>query len=489
VGLRVPVSAFTALSVAACSTSVPDRHSTPDDPTQPIVLGSRPLTRPDTDTATDPTLQPPQPVNVLLVLLDDVGAEVLDPASPSRPTTPEIDSLAENGVRFEHSWGAPACSQARAALMTGRYTHRFGLGWVLSLHSAWTMPDSEVLIPEMLATAGLTSLALGKWHLGVQIDGEAAWPKVDGFTHYSLNAGTLGPGFSVSGRKMSYSKWEEYQPGVFSLEQGYNTEAIGDRAQAEIASMPEPWFTYLAFNAPHEPMHVPPSVLRRSGRDPTLTDTEQKFYWMIEAVDSVLEDLLDGMDPAVRARTLVIVSADNGSEPKTVDPEFVDRAKGSVYEHGVTVPLIISGPGVVNPGRTSDAHVNLVDLYPTIAEVMGATVTTDIDGVSLVPLLEDRVASVRTYDMVSKFGASGCDWRRAIRDERYKWVGAWTAGYPIEEELYDLQSDPDERNDLFASGLSADAAAHAAALAVELADLVGVESPCKHDLMDTGAPN
>ncbi len=436
---------------------------------------------PTTDSPPDTSSPPRDPVNVVVVLLDDFGQEQVDGIG-LEATTPMFDSLAAAGVTFTHAWGAPACSQARAALLSGQYTIRYDLGEPLGIGSDWTWPDEVELLPEQLALAGLSSYAVGKWHLGHDSSSGEPAPVVPGFTDYALNLGTLGAEFSVTASAMSYLKWEEFGPGSSTVVQGtYNTSAIVDHALARIPTLPEPWFAYLAFNAPHRPLHRPPKELWRTPETADVDDQVEEFHWMTEAVDSEVERFAAMLDPAVLARTVFIVTADNGTSDKDIDPALSDRAKGTVYETGVNVPMIISGPGIVRPGRSSNAHVNLVDLRPTIADLMGAGPTVGSDGASLVPLLADAATAVRTYDFVTKFDEQPCLWMRAIRDERYKAIEIGSEMYGVFHELYDLETDPGELDDLLSHpALTADEARHADALGIEQQVILATSStpPC-----------
>ena len=223
----------------------------------------------------------------------------------------------------------------------------------------------------------------------------------------------------------------------------------------------QPWFMWLSFILPHTPLHLPPAELLQSDYS-DLGSTEDAggnpvryFYAMIEAMDTVIGRVLDSMDPAVRENTYVIFMGDNGTANVAVEPPFhSQRAKGTVYEGGVSVPLIVTGPGV-EPG-ISEALVNSVDLFATILEMAGTStaeaVPDDValDSVSFLPLLRDPgAASLRDWVYADVFtgsfsGVADADY--AIRNDRYKLIRR-DGGY----EFYDLGSDRFEANDLLNS--------------------------------------
>jgi arylsulfatase A-like enzyme len=177
---------------------------------------------------------------------------------------------------------------------------------------------------------------------------------------------------------------------------------------------------------------------------------------MIARLDQEIGRLLANLDAETLENTVVIFVGDNGTTGNSIDPPFhPDRAKFTVYEGGVRVPLIIAGPGVPR-GRASSALVNTTDLYATIAELAGARVPSDrpVDSVSLLPYLEDpSTPSLREWVYADQFYSEhGVDTGGyAVRDDRYKLIE-----FRNRPELYDLLSDPAESNDLLADGISED---------------------------------
>lgn len=405
----------------------------------------------------DPSEPQPQE-NVLVVLLDDVPADRVSTYGlrADAAPTPTLDALAAEGMTFRNAWAMPVCSAARASLLTGRYPSRHGVGHIMEDYSTPTLAPTEVTLPEMLPDAWDTS-QVGKWHVA-SYDGHEDNPGLQGFRWF---AGTKG-NIHISGLGADYWSWEKNDNGSLSTVTRYATEDATDDAIGRIEAMTEPWLLYMGAYAAHSPYHAPPPELV-PGEFPTV---ESQYLALIRAVDAELGRLLDGMDPEVRARTTIVVMGDNG-EPWDLDDAALDtngRVKGSVFQSGVHVPLVVAGPRVGAPGTVTDALVSIVDLFPTLAEIGGGSVGTlehPIDGVSLLPVLADPDATVRDTvfteafytDRDSVYGAATFSHTYALRDERFKLVvrDHWTfvSTLPaVAVELYDLEQDPAELDDL-----------------------------------------
>ena len=364
------------------------------------------------DSAPPPDTEPPHtgdsaeelPPNVLVLVMDDVGVDKVGVygVHDDPPPTPTLDALAADGVLFENAWAYPGCSPTRAAMLTGRHAPRTGLGTVLtpSDDQHWLL-GGEVTLPELLAEAGYTSAAVGKWHLVAWAHGTPAMhPLEQGFAHFRGLMGNLHHVLSEGEQEPSYTYWQKATDGKLSWRTHYVTSEQADDVVAMSQQLPEPWFVYAGFTSAHEPYDVPPTHLTTVE---VAADDEAtaRYDAVVEALDTELGRLLDSLDPEVRERTLVIVMGDNGTPGGTsTPPALADRAKESLYDGGVHVPLIVSGAGVVDPGRRSDALVSVVDLFPTLAELAqvdtadlvrsegehaGASVS--LDGVSWLPVL------------------------------------------------------------------------------------------------------
>ena len=394
--------------------------------------------------------------NVLILLADDLGVDSLAAYAEGTdfPITPNIDALAQNGVLFRNVWSYPVCSPTRATLQTGRYGFRTGAGFI---YIERQLPLSEVTLPEMLdgGSSDYSHAAFGKWHLGSVVYA----PNIQGYSHFD---GALAGKFK---EPYSYYMWPRVVNGVESVSTTYATTAEVDAALAWINETAGPWLCFLSFHAPHTPFHAPPAGLYYE--DLTgLNPSEQPrpfFKAMVEAMDTEIGRLLAGIPPAVFADTLVLFMGDNGTSSFVVQPPFLPhRAKGTIWEGGVNVPLIVSGAGVVNPGREEQAIVTTVDIFGTVARLAGIRLPGShiagvegarrLDSVSIVPYLRHPgQAPLRRYAFAEIFQPNGVKGPnienpiRATRDERYKWITAAQFGF---EGLFDLVNDPFELNNL-----------------------------------------
>lgn len=415
--------------------------------------------------------------NVLVLVADDLGVDKVGVYAEGvdSPPTPNIDALAQGGVMFRNAWVNPACSPSRACFLTGRYSLRTRVGAIVG--NASPLSHREVTLPEMLALGGAShaTAAIGKWHLGSVFD--QTHPNDAGFDYF---AGM------IHGSTQNYFAWPRTEQGQTGFSTTYATTRIVDDAVAWIDGQAGPWVCYVAFNAPHAPFHEPPAHLHSqdlSGLNPQLHPTA--FYdAMVEAMDTEIGRLLGSLDPAVMQDTNVIFVGDNGTDQRCTVPPFLgSRAKGTPYEGGVNVPLIVSGPAVDSPGREVGALVGGVDIFATIGELLGidaASVipaTNQIDAVSFAPYLTDPAhPEIRTTVFAEYFDGSG--WSdvvsngfATIRDSRYKLIQRFTIQGSPTEEFYDLLSDPFESADLIGSPLDVDAQAALVDLRAALADV------------------
>ena len=432
--------------------------------------------------------------NILLIFGDDMGVETLASygLGENPPTTATLDRMAQEGVRFTNFWSQPVCSPTRGTVITGRYGFRTGIGrpvnggpplpnppekpeWAsyeaLGMGGGGMAGGGEVevrpgLLPEEFtlpmafkgnAELGYSSAAIGKWHLADAPNGWIDHPNLVGFDHYSgLIAGSTG----------SYFTWNKVVDGEVMGTIGYTPVDKADDAIRWIAAQGEnPWFVWFAFNLPHSPLHLPPKETWQSDYshlDPgSLPDESSGAYFaaMVEAMDTQIGRLLASLTPDVRENTYVIFMGDNGTSSRNVSPPFrAGRAKGTIYEGGVNVPLIVTGPGVARSG-VSEALVNSADLFVTIMEMAGIdpedTLPDDLthDSVSFLSALSDPDAPSEREWLYADFfdggfpGVEEADY--AMRTKQYKLLR-----FQGTEEFYDLQADPYEHDNLLAGELS-----------------------------------
>ena len=417
-------------------------------------VGCRADTNTDTDvteTDTDTGTTDPASTNVLVVILDDVGSVSAGAYAdywggrstgerdwtPARTAPmPTIEGICDAGVRFTEAWSEPTCSPTRASVLTGRMPFRTGVGEPCGRGANEILPD-ELTLPLVIGASdpeyGLASV--GKWHLGTGEDLGSDWaPNTMGWQHFA----------GIMGGHTDYFEWQRVEDGSRSTVTDYTTTRITDDALAWLATLDadQPWLLWVAYNAAHIPLHEPPSSLHSYGDLPDEFDEERSldyFEAMVEALDTELARLLaalpDSDGDGLPDDTLVIVLGDNGtandSEAKNLPPPYDGaRAKGTVYEHGVRIPLCVAGEGVASPGRDEDAFVHVVDLYPTILEAVRvpdeATETVDMDGITLTPYLQGTAhPNERQWLMSEQFSvldSKSLLHSIAIKDHSYKYV-------------------------------------------------------------------
>lgn len=382
------------------------------------------------------------PPNMLVIVADDVGVDLIGAygESTAAPCTPNIDTLASDGMLFRNAWACPVCSPTRAALLTGRHGFRTGIGNVVSNTEAG-LPLAETTLAELLAR--YASACVGKWHLSGNLGN--LHPNQSGFDHFS--------GF-LRGAVNDYASWPKVVDGQTSVSNIYTTTAFTDDALAQIASMAEPWILFVHYNAAHTPFHVPPLPLCNAGACantwcdslPANPNDRQLARAMVEALDAEIGRLLSAVD-ASHPDSYVFFLGDNGTTSSaSIQPFAPNHAKGTLYEGGLNVPLIVRGPEVRN--AECDALVSVVDLYATIAELGRARGTAE-DSISMVPYFSRPNLALREWVYSELFSPNGAvlpfsNHERAIRDARYKLIRRTGQA----DQFFDLEIDPFELNDL-----------------------------------------
>ncbi len=329
--------------------------------------------------------------NIIVILADDLGyADVGFNGCKDIPT-PNIDSIARNGVRCSNGYVShPFCSPTRAGLMTGRYQQRFGHENNPVYNPEDTvsgLPVSQVTLPSVLRAAGYVTGLVGKWHLGAA---ERFHPLNRGFDEFF---GFLGGGHQYLSEKLGGNA--EYTTDlVRGREPVKETEYLTDAFSREAAAFVErhhdqPFFLYLAYNAPHTPLQAPARYLDRF---PGIDDTKRRTYAaMLSALDDGVGRLLATVrTQQIEEKTLVLFLSDNGGPPVNGSSNLPLRSfKGSIYEGGIHVPFALKWKGVLPAGAVYDRPVISLDLFPTAAALAGASRPPGhtIDGVNLMPYL------------------------------------------------------------------------------------------------------
>ncbi len=383
--------------------------------------------------------------NILLILADDLGYGDVGFNGCSDIPTPHIDSLAAQGVRFANGYSShPFCSPMRAGLMAGRYQHRFGYvnNVAFDPHNRQLgLPPSERTVASRMKDAGYRTGMVGKWHLGAAAPFH---PLKRGFDFYF---GFLGGGHDYFVVDTTAQLSENYKAPLDDNGQparldGYLTNVLTDRAIDFMRSAgDEPYFLYVAFNAPHGPLQAPEEKIAEFAG---IKNQKRRTYAaMVSAMDDQIGRLLAVIDElASREKTLVVFLSDNGG-PENANASSngpLRGQKGDVYEGGIHVPFVMRMPGTLPAGIVYDAPVISIDVTQTALELAGAMPPDAPDGVNLVPYVRGEKTSPPHQALFWRMAGNA---QTAIRRDADKLViiDGKTA-------LFDLDNDLGESTDL-----------------------------------------
>lgn len=436
------------------------------------------------------TAQPPTRPNILLIVLDDTGTEQLDiygqPGGHAH--TPVLDSLRQSGVMFTNAYGNPLCGPTRTMIQSGRYAFRTGMG---ANPGSYAMPGAEMTIAEMLragfAADPYACGAFGKWHLATSPN--FMHPINNGYDRFDGPIGNVQNHFAWTRTVATPAGFTNIQTAGPPGENNYTASVTRSAAQDWILAQTGAFFAYVCFNPPHVPWQVPPLTLLSpasaaevtsrgfsTGQSLTGANRLLAVHWMIEAVDTEIGNLLAAIPPATLQNTYVLVMGDNGTTPQVIQPPFdPQHAKGTVYQLGTRIPLVVAGPGVA-ANATCTALVDAVDLWRTVADLTGAqlgliTPLVTSDSMSFAPLLaQPSMAGSRGWSFVQAFTPNGpygpdptqppADLKthdRGLSDGTFKYIRKWDADHSTYlHEAYDLTSDPQETVDLYPAWLAGD---------------------------------
>ena len=342
---------------------------------------------------------PADPPNFVILVADDMGWEDATPYGHPSIRTPNLQRLADHGMRFDHAFvTTSSCSPSRASILTGKYPHQTGAE---QLH--WPLPEDQTTFTDLLREAGYWTASAGKWHLG-----DAAVARFD----LVIQGG--------GERTTDEASENELMPGG-----GY---ASGAGAWVDVLKQrPEgrPFLAWLSSFDPHRPYregildtpHAPEDVIVPA----YLPDTPEVrkdlalYYDEIARLDHYVGSVLNELDrQQIAENTFVLFMSDNGAP--------FPRAKTTVYDSGVRTPWIVRFPAGVEAGSTTASLVSAVDLAPTLLDLAGVESPPEFEGESIVPILNDPSAVVRDHIFAEKNWHDFDDRVRAVRDSRYKYI-------------------------------------------------------------------
>ena len=392
------------------------------------------------------------PPNIIVILADDLGRADYSAFGTPDIRTPHIDRLFAEGMDLQNfRANCCVCSPTRASLLTGRYPDRVGVPGVIrdKADNSWgNLSDDAVLIPQMLKPAGYHSAIVGKWHLGLE---SPDTPMDRGFDHFHGFLGDMMDDYWThlrNGHNFMRTDREVINP------EGHATDLFTQWAQDYItqrAATKQPFFLYLAYNAPHDPVQPPPNWLERvKKREPQLDEKRTKLVAFIEHLDDGIGHVLGTLDQLkLTDNTLVIFTSDNGGLLNSGANNGPWRSgKTHMYEGGLRVACAVRWPGVVKPGSNSPIHATSMDIAATVCEIAGTTAPAVIEGRSFLPALKgDPKAADRDLYFVRREGGPaymGLTIQSLIH-------GPWKIVHdspfgPL--ELYNLENDPKEEQEL-----------------------------------------
>jgi arylsulfatase A len=391
--------------------------------------------------------------NVVLILADDYGWKDCSTYGSELYETPNIDRLAREGMKFTQAYSAcTVCSPTRAAILTGKYPARLHItDWIPGLPPDnpkllvpdWTkyLPLEEKTLAEVFKAAGYATASIGKWHLG----GQDYYPEKQGF---DVNiAGTHAPAVSTY-----FSPYN-----IATLTNGADGEYVTDRLADEAvkwieAQQHKPFFLYLPHFAVHTPVQGKKSIAKkyRDKLKPGVTQTNAMYAAMVESLDDAVGRVRASLDQLnLSSRTIIVFTSDNGGRVPTTSNLPLRVGKGSCYEGGTRIPLIIYWPGM-GAGGTNDTPVISMDLFPTLLEAAKVKESSSGDGVSLIPILRgtgqlERDELFWHYPHYQHYQLGGTTPYGAIRKGDFKLIEFFD---DLRVELYDLSKDPGEQRNL-----------------------------------------
>ena len=408
------------------------------------------------------------PMNVVFFLIDDLGWRDLGCYGSDYYRTPNIDRLAREGMRMTDGYAAcTVCSPTRAAIMTGKYPARLLLTqWLPS--GRWdretkrmregrylsNLPLEEFTIAEALRDGGYRTAFMGKWHLGTET---YHYPEHQGFDLNIAGRDYGAPGhyfypFEGTWKIPTTGKILRKESPLDGKEGDYLVDRLAEEAVRFIHDSADgPFFLMLSHYAVHAPLQGKPDKIARYADVPKNRRQGPPAYAaMVESIDDSVGSVMNALrERGVDRNTLVIFTSDNGGFAKATDNSPLRANKGSNYEGGLRVPVIVRWPGTVAPGSVSDVPVISTDFYPTILQATGQPPRPHqhVDGLSLVPVLSgegglDRSAIFWHYPHYNQHPQSFPS--GVVRSGDWKLIESYESG---KTELYNLRDDPGETQD------------------------------------------
>ena len=380
-----------------------------------------------------------------MILADDMGWTDLG-ADGSRIETPNLDRMAKEGIKFSHFYAmGPMSSPTRASLLSGRYPQSVGVPELCNPGVRGDLPKlhldlNAVTIPEALKPHGYKTMLAGKWHLG---NDPEFWPRRHGFDEFWG---------SLIGTPQYWNPQQTYQNETPIVVNEYFTDEITKNAINFIKDNKEnPFFLYLAYNAPHYPLEAPQDLIDKY-RKIFDYDLFAIYAAMITRMDQNIGNVFETLrELGIDDNTVIFFVSDNGPSPEARDGKGyglkgakisagpLREHKFSTFEGGIRVPAIAWWPGHIKPGSVTGRVACMFDVFPTYMDIINADPGTELHGTSFLPLLEGKDKDIHS----DIHWEDACMW--AVQKDKWKLVGRFWEQAP---HLFDLTKDIGEQNDL-----------------------------------------
>ncbi len=380
--------------------------------------------------------------NIVFFYADDLGYSDLQCYGSTLNETPNLNQLADEGVRFTDFYAsAPVSSPSRASLLTGRFASRIGIYHVFFTNGFTGMPQSEVTIAEILKERGYATAVYGKWHLGNDYD---FLPRRQGFDEFY---GTFG---SIDMAPFVYVDNDTPQPVIANKDSTtitYTEKAINFITRKK----DQPFFLYLPYNMPHVPIAASPRF-RGTSKNGLYGDVIAELDWSVGEIVKKIDEL------GLGENTIICFASDNG--PWLQEGPYGGQAlplyegKGTTWDGGQRVPMIVRWKGHIKPGRTEKSVGIMTDWLPTFAHLAGAKVPTDrvIDGYDISPVLlgtgkrENQDFAYINFGTLDAYRSG--DWKLILPHGTVT-GNYWKEDIPAHDTLLiNIRNDISERNDL-----------------------------------------
>ncbi|GAA4463349.1 sulfatase-like hydrolase/transferase [Nibrella saemangeumensis] len=408
-------------------------------------------------TRPNPFLNQPNPSrpNIVFILADDLGWGDLSSFGAPDLRTPHIDSIINGGVKFTNFYAnSPVCSPSRAALLSGRWPERMGVPGVIrdETWDSWGYLAPGQLLPNYLTKAGYHTALVGKWHLGLE---SPNLPNERGFQEfYGLLEGMMDD--YVAKRRHNTNFLRHNKQTVDPP--GHVTDLFTDKAvnylNGRNAKANQPFFLYLAYTAPHDPLQPPAEYLDRvQKREPNIDPMRAKLVALIEHMDDNVGRVMATLKANGQFNnTLVIFTSDNGGwKPGKPNVGPYRGFKGTMYEGGIRISAGAMWLGHIQPGRVSAEKLLLMDWMPTLMQVAGTAVPSGLDATSFLDQLTNANARALPERPLYFVRREGQDTYKGLQIHALQ-LGDWKLLQPTPfapYELYNLKEDPAETTDLF----------------------------------------